>query len=101
MPFPEQEPRAFDRQSIESISPRQLGCYGIFRHGGGLLALREWIYVGKGDIRNNMLAHLGGDNPRITRERPTHWVSVVTADMDAEEKRLIVELNPIANQRIG
>jgi len=30
-----------------------------------------------------------------------HWVDVVTADYDAEEKRRIRELNPLCNERVG
>jgi hypothetical protein len=51
MPFPQQNPIAFTQQGIESLNPDQYGCYGIFN------SIR-WIYVGKGDIRSRLLAHL-------------------------------------------
>lgn len=94
MPFPQQNPRAFTRPGIEALNPNQNGCYGIFRSG-------VWIYVGRGDIRARLLSHLGGDNPRITNEMPTHFVSLVTNDDTNAEKRLILELNPIANRKVG
>jgi hypothetical protein len=94
MPFPPQIPGIFDRPHVEAFGPNQLGVYGLFRES-------RWIYIGKGDIRQRLLAHLGGDNPRITRERPTHWVSEVTPNMDGREIQLIQELDPVCNQRIG
>lgn len=94
MPFPEQTPTAFNRQNIETLDPNQHGCYGLYRDG-------RWIYVGKGDIRDRLSKHYNGDNSCITLEGPTHWVDVVTADMDTEEKRLILELTPACNQRVG
>jgi len=94
MPFPEQTAKAFTQEGIEWLNPNQYGCYGIFRSGA-------WIYVGKGDIRTRLLAHLNGDNPCITRQKPTSYVAVVTANMDREEKNLISELTPICNQKVG
>lgn len=94
MGFPQQQPHSFTREGIEDIAPNQDGCYGIYRAG-------TWIYVGMGDVRTRLLAHLNGDNPRITREKPTHFVTVRTSDMVNMEKRLIRELDPIANRRVG
>ena len=94
MPFPAQTPRAFTRQNVELITPGQNGCYGIMKNG-------RVVYIVKGDIRTRLLAHVDGDNPRISRLYPDQWVDVVTADMDNEEKRLIVEFNPVCNQRLG
>jgi excinuclease UvrABC nuclease subunit len=86
--------RAWNRANIESLNPNQSGCYGIFNQ-------RQCIYIGKGDIRTRLLAHYNGDNPCITRNGPTYWRDVVTADMDNEEKRLILEYRPVCNQRVG
>ena len=95
MPFPKQDPRAFTREGIEWLAPGQRGCYGIFRHG-------VWIYVGKtGDLRGRLLQHLAGDNPRITREYPTHFVTMLTPDDEVAEKWLIRELDPVANRQVG
>ena len=94
MPFPQQDPRPFNRTNIEALNRNQMGCYGLFRQD-------RWIYVGKGDIRQRLLDHLNGDNPCITRERPTHWMDVVTSDHDNREKQLIVELSPSCNKKVG
>ncbi len=94
MPFTEQTPRAFNRADIEGLNPDQIGCYGLYRE-------TTWIYIGRGDIRNRLLDHLNGDNPCITREVPTHFVTVVTSDDEAPERRLITEFAPICNQRVG
>ena len=94
MPFPEQTPKTFTKAEVTALNKDQMGCYGLFRDG-------SWIYVGRGDIRANLLAHLNGDNPCITSQSPTHWVDVVTADHVEEEKRLIVEFDPVCNKKIG
>lgn len=95
MPFPNQTARAFTRANVEAITPGQMGCYGLFVNQGG------WVYVGKGDIRTRLLAHLDGDNPCITKNKPTHWMDMVTNNMDQMEKALILELNPTCNKKVG
>jgi hypothetical protein len=95
MPFPNQTARAFTRVNIEALTPGQMGCYGLFINQG------EWVYVGKGDIRQRLLAHLNGDNPCVTKNRPTHWVDMVTNNMDQMEKALILELKPTCNKKVG
>jgi hypothetical protein len=94
MPFPKQDPRPFTKAGIEWLSPSQNGVYGIFRS-------EAWIYVGRGDLRTRLLAALNGENPRITRENPTYFVTLVTSNDVEMEKALILELNPIANQKVG
>jgi hypothetical protein len=94
MPFPSNSGQLFNRAAIEAIKPNQYGCYGLYRQNA-------WIYVGKGDIRTRLLDHLGGGNPCITKEAPTGFITMVTADMDNQEKNLIVELNPICNRKAG
>lgn len=94
MPFPKQEPRPFTKARIESLGAGQMGCYGLRRQD-------VWIYVGKGDIRDRLLKHFRGDNACITKAMPTHWLDVVTPHMDDEEKRLILELSPVCNKRVG
>jgi hypothetical protein len=95
MPFPQQTARPFTRNAIEAITPGQMGCYGLFVNGG------PWVYIGKGDIRRRLLDHLNGDNPCITRNRPTHFCDAVTADLDEEEKRLILEYPSTCNKKVG
>ena len=94
MPFPQQTPREFTKQNIENITPNQYGVYGLFRSG-------TWIYIGRGDIRTRLLAHFNGDNSRITKEKPTHWVDCVTKNEIVEEKNLILEFDPICNRKVG
>lgn len=87
-------PRAFTKANIEALNAGQIGCYGLYRE-------TTWVYIGPGDIRDRLLAHLNGDNPCITRETPTHWVDVVTSDDENEEKRLITQYTPVCNKRVG
>jgi hypothetical protein len=96
MPFIKQIPRLFIQRNIEAINPGQSGVYGLFKGGA-------WIYIGKGDIRERLLAHFGEDNSCIIRYQPTHWVDEVCVDpvMSAREKQLILECNPLCNQKIG
>ena len=95
MPFAQQDPRVFTRQNVEALRPSQFGVYGLFSQG-------EWIYVGKGDIRQRLLDHLNGDNRCIALHRSTHWVDeVITGDPSRREQQLILELQPICNQRVG
>jgi hypothetical protein len=100
MPFIEQTPRPFTHSDISSLNPNQRGVYGILRNPN----VPTWIYVGQGDLRDRLLAHLNGtdDNPCILRERPTHWVGEVKVlDLDERERQLILELNPICNRKVG
>jgi hypothetical protein len=94
MPFPQQMPRLFNRANVEAIKLKQYGCYGLFRE-------KTWIYIGKGDIRARLPDHLNGNNPCINKHQPTYWVDVVTTDYDNVEKQLIVEYQPVFNQKVG
>jgi len=94
MAFPPQTPRLFTKAAIEVLNPNQNGVYGIFREGC-------WIYVGRGDIRARLLSHVAGNNPAITAQRPTHFVAAVTQNDVALERQLILELKPVANQKVG
>lgn len=95
MPFPKQEGKPFTRANIEAITPDQFGVYGLYKGA-------TWIYIGKGDIRERLLAHYNGDNACITRENPTHFCTWVTANADAEEKKLTTEFDlPICNKKVG
>jgi len=84
----------YTKANVEAMRPNQIGCYGLFI--GDLC-----VYIGRGDIRARLLGHLAGDNSRITRERPAHWMDVVTIDDLAEEKRLITSHLPTCNRRTG
>lgn len=94
MAFPAQIPQSFEEHAVRALNPGQLGVYGLYNSVG-------WVYIGKGDIRERLLAHLRGDNLLILAYGPTHFVASVTPYLDWEEKRLIAELRPAANQRVG
>ena len=94
MGFPEQTTRAFTQANVKLIPEGQMGCYGLFKKD-------QWIYVGKGDIRARLLAHLNNDNPCITKASPTNWVDEVTPNYNDREKALILELNPACNKKVG
>ena len=94
-PFPNQRLRPFTRDGVEALAPGQTGVYGLYRNDA-------WVYVGRGDIRARLLSHLNENDPDITREKPTHFVTRVTSDDEAVEKALIIELQPLANtKRVG
>jgi hypothetical protein len=90
MPFPPQKPKPFDRASVEGLSAGVVGCYGLFR-------LDRWVYIGAGDIRQRLLAHLDGDIPSILRQQPTHWVALETADYEAVATNLVLACDPVCN----
>jgi len=97
MSFIQQAPREFTRYEIERINRNQLGVYGLFVMG-------RWIYIGKGDIRQRLLDHLNGDNFNILKFQNIYWVVEIIPnkiEMSNREKQLIVELQPICNQKIG
>ena len=48
-----------------------------------------------------MSTAVAGGNPAITAQRPTHYVTMVTANDVAAERQLFIELQPVANQNIG
>jgi len=89
------EARPYTKDDVLKLNKDQMGVYGLFRSGDA------WVYVGRGDIRARLLAHLNGDNSCITRERPTHWKGWVTTDHVQQEKNLIREYDPICNRKIG
>ena len=103
MPFPQQTPRVFNRANVEAINPGQKGCYGLVRREVlcGLVKPDVWVYVGKGDIRERLLAHLSGDNPCITGQAATHYVTALTQNMDQMETDLIWGLMPVCNKKVG
>ena len=96
MPFPKQNARPFSRECIESLTPNQHGVYGILNADG-------WIYIGRGDIRERLLAHFDGigDSAAILRKRPTRYVTELTDNDVAREAELIAELDPVCNRTAG
>ena len=93
MPFPQQFARPFTREAIEPLTPNQYGVYGILNANG-------WIYIGRGNIRERLLAHLTGTDgiPGIRLNRPTRFMTEITGNDVARERELIVELDPVCNR---
>lgn len=83
--------RPYTRQDIESLNPNQDGVYGIFKD-------TRAVYIGSGDIRERMLAHIGGDNRCIIQNTPNLWTaSVFSGDPTGREGVLIREYQPVCN----
>lgn len=91
MPFPPQKPKRFDRPSVEQLPSGAVGCYGLFRRD-------RWVYIGKGNIRDRLLAHLDGDSPAILDQQPTHWVAVEAADYEKLLRDLILACEPVCSE---
>jgi len=86
--------RAFTPENVEALPHGRVGCYALYTGD-------DCIFVGKGDIRARLLAHLRGDNFCIMMHRPTHWVHLVTPHIDAEGRRLVLTLKPRCNQQVA
>jgi len=93
VPFSKQTPRAYTRANVFALGEDQIGVYGLFRKN-------DWIYIGKGDIRQRLLDHLNGDKPCITKAMPTHWVAELWPKPDARMSQLINELKPSCNKKV-
>ena len=93
MPFDNDRPWVFDRPAIESFNADQTGVYAIYN-------ARTWIYIGRGDIRQRLLAHLDGDISDITTHAPTHFRAEVTDDSVKREQQLLREYMPACNPRL-
>ncbi len=84
--------RPYTKEDILNIKPDQRGVYGIFKGNTA-------IYVGSGDLRERMLAHVDGDNSCITESLPDEWTAgVVSGDPTVLEGQLIREYDPACNQ---
>ena len=84
--------RPFNKESILTLDPNQNGVYGIFSYSSA-------VYIGSGDLRERLLAHLNGDNHCITQNHPKEWTAeVVSGDPKEREGELIREYNPVCNQ---
>jgi hypothetical protein len=91
MPF-HHEFRPYTKAEIEGLNPNQNGVYGLFR---GNMAM----YIGSGDIRTRLLAHLNGDNPCIIQEKPNQWTGeTFCGGITRREGELIQEYRPICNR---
>ncbi len=94
MPFTDNNPKPFTRPTIMLTAPKQGGVYGLF-------SARGPVYVGRGEIQQRLLDHLNGDNACIIAWAPTYFLYEVTWNQEAREKQLILEYNPVCNQKVG
>lgn len=86
--------RPYTRENIETLKPDQNGVYSIFHDD-------KAVYIGSGDIRERMLAHIDGDNPCIIENTPDQWTAfLVSGDPTGREGELIQEYEPICNKQI-
>ncbi len=92
MPFIDPTLRPFIRSEILGLNPGELGIYGLLRN-------KQWIYIGKGDIRIRLLSHLNGDNQSIKNQEPSHWVAEITGNYQNRELELIEEYQPLCNRK--
>lgn len=91
MPF-KYDMRPYTKLNIGGLKPKQNGVYGIFRD-------EIAIYIGSGDIRERLLAHINGDNTCIMENTPNQWTAeVLSGDPTAREGELIREYDPICNK---
>ena len=93
MAFDNDKAWVFDQETVGSFTAGQTGVYAIYNS-------RRWIYIGRGDIRQRLLAHLDGEIPDITTHAPTHFRAEVTDDSVKREQQLIREYMPACNTRL-
>jgi hypothetical protein len=86
--FPTQKPKPFNWETVAAFPVGVPGCYGLFCRD-------RWVYIGTGDIRQRLLAHLDGDRPWLAADEPTHWVCVETVEYEAHARDLVVACGPI------
>jgi hypothetical protein len=94
MPFHNDRPCLFDRQTIESFDAGQAGVYALYND-------QEWIYIGRGEIRQRLLDHLNGNIPAINTNAPTHFIAEITSDALYREKQLLREYKTSCNAPPG
>lgn len=100
MTFPDQNKMPFTRDGIAALNPNQRGCYGIFNAYG-------CVYIGQGDLRDRLMAHLSGTggNPSILTRMPTYYLTAVPltllSDLGDMERRLIAAYRPECNRTAG
>lgn len=91
MPFPSQPPRPFTFKEVESLPAGVRGCYGLFNEEG-------CVYVGKGNLRARLLAHLKGGMSEeahcIRRHAPTWFLCEETENFVVRHMGLVVEYQP-------
>lgn len=92
MPFANRIYFPYKREDVEGLRKNQNGIYAIFSRD-------TVIYIGSGDIRERLLAHLDGDKPCIAKHDPDRWLGkVFTEDPSKRLEELIQEYSPVCNQ---
>jgi hypothetical protein len=97
MPFRNYRARTFKAAEIWREAPASSGVYGLSN-------ARAWIYVGETDnIQARLLEHLEETDSFPTEGAPTGFSFELSPPDDrvARQRRLIVELDPVRNGRIG
>lgn len=94
MPFQNGTIGNFTREGIQALPSGQMGVFGIYKKD-------TWIYIGRGDIRAELLRYLGGENPCITKQGPTSFIYEVTSSHVERENQLLREITTACNQRVG
>jgi excinuclease UvrABC nuclease subunit len=88
----------FNRWSILANAPEVSGVYALFNNG-------VWIYIGESrNIRQRLLEHLTNEqNPCVVRSQPQFFAyeAVAAEYRVARQDRLIFELSPTCNMRLG
>jgi hypothetical protein len=91
MPFRNLVYRPFTVEDVEKLKKNQQGIYALFRG-------KTVIYIGRGDIRKCLLAHLRGNNACIDANKPDRWLGrLFEEDPSHRLKELIEEYSPICN----
>ncbi len=93
MTFPPQKPQPFERAAVAALRVGVLGCYGLFQR-------ERWVFIGAGDIRARLLAHLDGDRPWHAADEPTHWVAVETPAYASLARDLVVACAPVCTAQL-
>lgn len=87
----------FNEAAIKVYAPPRSGVYALYTG-------QQWVYVGESaDIQARLLQHLGCHSPCISRMSPTTFSSelVPAHQRVARRHRLILELRPLCNERVG
>ena len=86
---------AWSHESIVAHVPHASGVYALFDS-------QKWIYVGEAaDVQTELLRHLNGDNPSLTRSLPIgfQFELVAAAQRVARQDQLISALQPASNHK--
>jgi hypothetical protein len=95
MPFENHSNRAFTAISIDNNAPAESCVYGLSN-------ARRWIYIGESDnLRLRLLDHLRETDTFLNAQMTTGFTYELCtpADRIVRQDRLVLELEPVVNQR--